>query len=72
MCAENGAWRTLFQPGLQAGTGTRRASFDFGDLGRIQEKRRLAIHSVRQVMSTRTGISFFTGSANSDGGSILK
>jgi hypothetical protein len=31
-----------------------------------------AIHCGRQVISTRTGISFLTGSAKSDGGSILK
>jgi hypothetical protein len=31
-----------------------------------------AIHSGRQVMSTRTGISFLIGIAKSDGGSILK
>ena len=30
------------------------------------------IHCGRHVMSTRTGISFLTGTANSDGGSILK
>jgi hypothetical protein len=32
----------------------------------------LAIHCGRHVISTRTGISFLTGTAKSDGGSILK
>jgi hypothetical protein len=32
----------------------------------------LAAHFGRQVMSTRTGISFLTGTAKRDGGSILK
>jgi hypothetical protein len=32
----------------------------------------IGIHCGRHVMSTRTGISFLTGTAKSDGGSILK
>jgi len=34
--------------------------------------RRQQIHMSRHVISTRTGMSFFTGIESSDGGSILK
>lgn len=59
----------------------RRVSTDLGDFGRANERvvrvrtRQQVpapVYIVRQVISTRTGISSFVGIASSDGGSILK